>query len=176
MVVYATCTINHKDNPMSEQMQNDFQKPTATSKKGGAVRWVVTIVVVVIIILAGLFAVSRYTNFNVLGLASGGQQWQAVFLTNGQVYFGKVTKDTNSQLVLEQIYYLQVTQPLQRSANDQQQQQQQNELALVKLGNELHGPTDQMMINKDHILFIEDLKTDSKVVEAIEQSRQQAAQ
>jgi len=40
-------------------------------------------------------------------------------------------------------------------------------LELVKLGNELHGPEDQMSVNRDQILFIEKLKADSQVVKTI---------
>jgi hypothetical protein len=38
---------------------------------------------------------------------------------------------------------------------------------LIKLGGELHGPTDTMQINRDQILLIEDLRTDSNLVAAI---------
>ena len=40
-------------------------------------------------------------------------------------------------------------------------------VSLVKLGDELHGPADKMEINRDQILFIEDLKPNSQVVMAI---------
>ena len=102
-----------------------------------------------------------------LDISSTNQNWQAVFLTNGQVYFGKVAKEGSQKVVLQDIYYLQVTQPLQTSGDQQAQAAAQNELSLVKLGNELHGPEDQMRINADQVLFIEDLKSDSRVVEAI---------
>ena len=42
-----------------------------------------------------------------------------------------------------------------------------SDAALLKLGNELHGPEDWMRINQDHVLFIEKLKQDSKVSQAI---------
>ncbi|MBU2575853.1 hypothetical protein KKF64_02080, partial [Patescibacteria group bacterium] len=62
-----------------------------------------------------------------------------------------------------------VTRPLQQTEEGQQQAtDQQGELSLVKLGNELHGPTDSMFINRDHVLFVEDLKDDSNVVQAID--------
>jgi hypothetical protein len=41
------------------------------------------------------------------------------------------------------------------------------QMILVKFGTELHKPMDKMFLNKDHILFYEDLSADSKVVEAI---------
>lgn len=101
-------------------------------------------------------------------LAGFAKDWQAVFLTNGQVYFGKVTNGNQSEVILEDIYYLQVTRPLQQqAAAGEEQPNPQGELSLVKLGSELHGPTDAMHINRQQILFIEDLKDDSSVSQAI---------
>ena len=91
--------------------------------------------------------------------------WQAVFLTNGQVYFGKLSNVNGNYVNLKEIYYLQVqkaVQPSDTSATDQ------SKVSLIKLGNELHGPTDAMKINRDQILFYEDLKADGKVVQAID--------
>ncbi len=94
------------------------------------------------------------------------KQYQAVFLTNGQVYFGKV-KNVNADYVkLEEIYYLQVqqtVQPKDGKATDNSNQ----EVSLAKLGGELHGPEDTMFINRDQVLFWENLKNDGKVAKAI---------
>jgi hypothetical protein len=38
---------------------------------------------------------------------------------------------------------------------------------LVKLGSEVHGPADFMDINAEHVLFVEDLSSESKVAKAI---------
>ncbi|PIU57084.1 MAG: hypothetical protein COS89_05260 [Deltaproteobacteria bacterium CG07_land_8_20_14_0_80_38_7] len=95
------------------------------------------------------------------------EEYSAVFLSNGQVYFGRVGETANRNYTeLIDIYYLQAyNPPLQQAANEQSATQP--ELSLVKLGNELHGPQDRMEINNDHIVFIEHLKTNGKVVEAI---------
>lgn len=97
--------------------------------------------------------------------------WQAVFLVNGQVYFGKVSSVSNKTLALSDIYYLQVvTKPLQttqQGATAAPDQSGQQELTLIKLGNEIHGPTDRMVINRDQIVLTEVLKKDSRVVQAI---------
>lgn len=92
-------------------------------------------------------------------MASG---YQAVFLTNNQVYFGKVQNPNSQYVMLSDIYYLQVTQQLQPPTDAQAQS-----LQLVKLGNELHGPTDEMQINRDQVMFIENLKDDSNIVKTI---------
>ncbi len=115
---------------------------------------VIVVVVVVVVLLAGWIWLGGG------GMGASGSDYQAVFLTNDQVYFGKVGRSFNDQVILTDIYYLQVGQPLQPS-------EPQPNVNLVKLGNELHGPADVMRINKDHILFIEDLKPDSQVVTAI---------
>ncbi|MFH1667689.1 MAG: hypothetical protein ABH884_01525 [Candidatus Komeilibacteria bacterium] len=167
-------------------MSDDIKKVEATNveekldkpkkKKagnGGPLAKIIMIIIVVIIILGGLYFVDKYTNVNIFGMDSKGvsvTDWQAVFLTNGQVYFGKVASQNNDHVTLKNIYYLQVVEvPLQQTQTGEVAtgQQTQSELSLVKLGNELHGPQDEMTINADHILFTEKLKSDSKVVDAI---------
>jgi len=44
-----------------------------------------------------------------------------------------------------------------------QQEGQQGDLKLVRRGSELHEPDAEMLIPKDAILFIEDLRPDSQV-------------
>jgi hypothetical protein len=88
--------------------------------------------------------------------------WQAVFLTNNQVYFGHLKHYGRGDAVLENIFYLRVAEPLQQGATGQQPS-----LNLVKLGAELHGPQDTMYIPRDKIMFWENLQDTSQVVQAI---------
>ena len=127
---------------------------------------ILMIVLYVILVAAFLFLGWKTSWF---GLSKSTDEaktsdYQAVFLTNGQVYFGKLSGTGSDWVTLKDIYYLQVQQQVQPT--DENSQQQPN-LTLVKLGNELHGPVDEMKINKDQILFWENLKSDGKVVEAI---------
>lgn len=99
------------------------------------------------------------------------EKYQAVFLTNGQVYFGKV-KDINGKYVdLQNIYYLNSQQ--QPETTDKDKAAQPTSFSLVKLGCELHGPVDQMVINREQVSFWENLTTEGKVAKAIEQWVQQ---
>lgn len=91
-------------------------------------------------------------------------KYQAVFMTNGQVYFGKLENPSRTYANLTDVYYLQVQQAVQPAATDEKSQ-----VSLTKLGNELHGPTDKMHISRDQILFWENLKDDSTVVKAIKE-------
>ncbi len=120
------------------------------------------VIVIIVVVLSVTGVLPKFKTS-----ASGSGKWQAVFLTNGQVYFGKVVAENSNEVVLRKIYYLQVEQQIQPERAQAADDKTQPKLSLVKLGNELHGPEDEMKINRDQVLFIEDLKDDGKVVTAI---------
>src|SRR5690606_22554537 len=81
---------------------------------------------------------------------------QAVFLNGGQVYFGKIKDLNNSYLRMTDIFYLRVNQVVQ--PNQSNNQNSQNDISLVKLGCELHRPANEMLINREQVVFWENLK------------------
>ncbi len=87
-------------------------------------------------------------------------KWQALFLTGGQVYFGKLSDVGNGYVTLSNVYYL-------KSASELEQ----SNLNLVKLGGELHGPEDTIYIRKESISFWENMKDSSRVVQSIESAK-----
>ncbi len=92
--------------------------------------------------------------------------WRAVFLSNNQVYFGKFWNVPFApSITLREVYYLQVNQPIQ----PQDGSAAQSGLAVIKLGSEVHGPEDAMVIPARSILYWENLKNDSAVVRTIEE-------
>ncbi|MFA5030046.1 MAG: hypothetical protein WC495_00445 [Patescibacteria group bacterium] len=104
--------------------------------------------------------------------------YQAIFLSNGQVYFGHTQANLSGQYVrLNDVYYLQINESDQLTGTDTTSTDTtdttQSEFALIKLGNEIHGPHSSMLINRDHILFIEDLRSDSDLVKSIENYEKQ---
>jgi hypothetical protein len=91
--------------------------------------------------------------------------WQAVFLANSQVYFGKISSVTRNDIRLTNIYYLQSNK--QGSNAGYPRDIDTDDVTLVKLGEELHGPEDMMTIGRAHIVFTETLKDTAQVVKAI---------
>lgn len=89
---------------------------------------------------------------------------QAVFLEGGQVYFGQITRLDDDYVRLNNIYYLRVNQQVQP---DRENQAASQDVSLVKLGCELHGPQDQMLINRAKVTFWENLKEDGQVTQAV---------
>lgn len=163
-----------------------MQQPSATRSSGGASssgeghkssgkadkgmpKWLNILWIVLLFsatILAVALVVLMYFGGNKESDYVDEKKVQAVFLTNGQVYFGTISQVNGSYLDLQNIYYLNVSQQVQPN-QDQQQQQAANNVSLVKLGCELHGPIDQMIINRDQVSFWENLKDDGQVAKAI---------
>jgi hypothetical protein len=90
---------------------------------------------------------------------------QAVFLNGGQVYFGNIKTLNDKYLSMDNIYYLRVNQTVQ--PNQANNSSSSNDVSLVKLGCELHGPQDSMVINQSQVIFWENLKSDGQVAKAV---------
>lgn len=86
----------------------------------------------------------------------GAARYQAVFLANGQTYFGRLIDRLGPYVKVENAYYIQQT----PAGEDQQQPP---ESRLIRRGNELHRPFPYVLIPRTAILFVEDLKPDSAV-------------
>lgn len=138
--------------------------------QGGAVKkFFLTLLVIIIAagLVFGLYGIWNNVYGKIIPKYSP-KVWQVVFLTNGQAYFGHVTNVDKHTVTLRNIYYIQViTRPLQTSQPPGVSQQTEQQLTMIKLGNEIHGPVDEMHINRDHVILIENLQSDSKVVDAI---------
>ena len=142
--------------------------------KRGRLTTLLTVIIIVLLGVGAYFYLTKHTSLGsgsvIKDRGSNVSDYSAVFLTNGQVYFGKVMSNTSAVVDLQDIYYLQVDQQIQPENKDKTSSQQPN-VVLVKLGQELHGPNDRMQINKQQVLFIESLKNDSKVVKAIKDNQ-----
>lgn len=138
-----------------------------TAKKSGLVGKLLVISLIVVSV-----SVTAFVGMTIFNDTAGEadlvktEQYQAVFLSDGQIYFGKIKDVQAEYLVLEDIYYLQVEQQVQPDRGNDDQQAQPR-VSLAKLGSELHGPEDQMFISRLQVLFWENLKNEGQVVTAI---------
>lgn len=136
---------------------------------GSKMKWVVTAIVVILVIVAiggcGWWWRMHHNND---AKTVNSKEYQAVFLTNSQVYFGKIKTITSNTIELDNIYYLT---PNQASQNGTSSTAQNTQLTLVKLGSEIHAPEDSMLIDRHQVLFWENLKDSGKVAQAIKQNQ-----
>lgn len=96
-------------------------------------------------------------------------KYQAVFLNNGQVYFGNIKELNNNYVRMTNIYYL-----TQGSTSGSSSSSSSSNYSLVKLGcQQIHDPLDEMVINRDQVTFWENLNPSGKVVSSIKQFQQQ---
>lgn len=130
-----------------------------------------------VILLAGLVFWWMGQQSNVAGQIDK-SKFQAVFFTNGQVYFGKLSKVDGDYYKLTDVFYIQEGQNTDSGTDSDNPQetdtsQQGASPQLIKLGAEIHGPEDAMIINRDQVLFFENLKADGKVSDVILKDRAQ---
>lgn len=103
-------------------------------------------------------------------LAIDKNKYQAVFMSGGQVYFGKLEVVNHDYVRLKQVFYIQSNSS--DGATDSTKTTNNANMQLIKLGDEVHGPEDAMVINRDQMLFFENLKSDGKVAQLIQQYSQ----
>lgn len=128
-------------------------------------------VVSIVLLVSGALLIAAVLAFSIFAGEKSEEsyiqkdKYQAVFLntSDGQVYFGKLSILNKNLYKLTNIYYVRVNQ-VQPSDSKQQPQQQ---ISLAKLGSEIHGPQDMMIINRKDVIFWENLKDDGQVVKAI---------
>jgi hypothetical protein len=103
-----------------------------------------------------VFGLVKYWDF-VITPPLGHARYQAVFLANGQTYFGRYLDRLGPYVKLEDAFYIQQTRsPIEGAPADTK---------IVKRGDELHQPPGEMLIPKSAILFVEDLRVDSQVAQ-----------
>src|SRR3989344_9104684 len=120
---------------------------------------IIAVSLAVLVILVGVMTVltmvkwqkyDRYDKKDFIDQAT----YQAVFLTNDQIYFGHLKNISSDYLILLDAHYVKVN--------------EEGDAQIVKLGVvEPHGPQDKMTINQDQVLFWENLKASSPVIETI---------
>lgn len=131
---------------------------TRKGQRGGSVVQVIWALAGLLVIVAAGFHIfftvhnSRPVKFTT--------EYQAVLLTNGSAYFGKLAGYGGPHPVLTDVYYI---------VNETDPQTKQSKPVLVKRGKELHAP-DRMYLNPNQIVFVETVGPNSKVAQLIQQA------
>jgi len=102
---------------------------------------------------------TQWWDFTVPAL--GRAQYQAIFMTNGQTYFGRYYDRIGAYAKIEDVYYLQQTQGTDPNAAP--------DTKIVRRGRELHSPASRMLVPKSAVLFVEDLTDASPITQFMKQ-------
>lgn len=111
-----------------------------------------------LILISALLGVYWYQHRNDQTVM--GDRYQVVYLLTGQVYFGKLQNTTGEYLTLKNVYTLE-DKAADAEATD-------NTSNILQVSRQVYGPEDSMAIRADQVQFWQNLRTDSKVAQAIE--------
>ena len=127
---------------------------------------IVVIAIAIVVLVAGFF------TWRMLTPSSDGidtSKYQAVFLANNtlasNVYFGRLERISDGYYKLTQVYYLQQSQATTDQTKD-------TNVTLTKMTTQLHGPEDALILPREQVLYYQNMRSDSKVVQAILQDNQ----
>lgn len=129
-------------------------------------RQLIGLTVGLLLIIALIAGMQWYKQRNDLRIDS--TKYQAIFLDNDQVFFGKLQGTEGDYWTLKDAYYVQGQS---QNTAEQQPADQQESTQLLKVSDTVYGPDDTMSIQSDKVLFWQNLKSDSKVSKAIDSQK-----
>jgi hypothetical protein len=167
---------NAQPQPTHQSVPGSVGAPVRSSRGGDANKWLRTAAVVLLfcvtVLLLAVIGVAAFGDNNSSAESKyvNDKQYQAVFLTNGQVYFGNVKQISSDFIRLQNIYYLTQNTTTDTKGNTTTD----GNYTLVKLGcQQIHDPVDEMVIERSQVSFWENLNDKGKVVTSIKQFVQQ---
>lgn len=144
--------------------RSDFDRPVQTSrppKKTGKLGLVIATLGV--LVLLGLAAWMFWLQPASIAGKIDTNKYQAIFFSNGQVYFGKLTIENDAYYSLSDVFYIQND----TASADEESSEGASDQKLIKRGSEVYGPEDPMIIDRSQVMFFENIKSDSEVSQLI---------
>ena len=150
---------------MDDKKIKKASKPVGNVNSYGRAIFVFAILIfVLVLIFTGISLWQDGTIRNTVQLFKYKGSYQVVFLTSGQAYFGNITEITNEYIIVENPFSIKV----QQKQADEDAQVSQSEIKLLSIEDEFYQPEGYMLIEKNAILFMEELKDSSQIIEIIE--------
>jgi hypothetical protein len=145
-------------------MQPTHPHPVQTKKSPYKMPLVLLALCVIVLAWIGWMIISQLHQQHIMK-----DRYQAVYLSSGKIYFGKLQNTGGDYLTLTQAF---TTQDLTAPATQNSKQQiQQTQTAITKLSQQVYGPDDTIALSSKQVLFWQNLRDDSKVVQAIKSAQ-----
>lgn len=125
----------------------------SSSQQRPARKWVYGAAIVIVAVLLAFLV------WIIVGRMSSGVKsdtYQMVQLTNGEVYFGKMSLDSSEYVTLEDAY------------TQADAQEESRDITIVRLSATIAKPDDTIHIARDQVVHWSNLQSDSKVMDAID--------
>jgi len=144
-----------------------FSRPESKEAPQGLIRLTVLVLAVLAVGATVYFLFGRAKGQPAADFKA--ENWYAVKLVDGEIFYGQVADVKADPVVIDNVYY-NYDQAKQAAAGDKDLSKRVEEtgnIRLVKRGQETHGPAGSMSLVRAQVLFMEPLKTESKVLKAI---------
>lgn len=109
-----------------------------------------------VLVFVAAFAFVRWWDFTLP--APGRSTYQAVFLSNGQTYFGRYYDRIGPYVKIVDPHYI-------TQSGDPNDPERPPESRVVRRGAELHTPLREMLVPRTSVLFVEDLSAGSPIAQ-----------
>lgn len=149
------------------QAEPEYREPRAPRDLG----WTKWLVAVVIVIAIGVGGWLLWSNQGSLKYTVDPAKYQAVHLSNGQVYFGKLSFINSNYMQLTNVYYLERQLTANTDSDEDGENSGDNNFQLLKYSDVLYGSEDAMIISANDIIRYENLRPDGVVARAIADRR-----
>lgn len=157
-----------KTTPRSSNVNRSTEPVKNSSKK--RLGWTVGLAFLVLALAVGGWSVWPSNKSVDAGIDAS--KYQAVFLTNGQIYFGDLYSYNDEYLRLTTGYYPQAKTTDSADIENEESTTATSGIQLIRLGDEVYGPENEIFISKKQILHYENLKPDSKVSQLIDKNEE----
>lgn len=152
------------------RVQTEYNEPPRRSVSFGWLKWLAAVLVIAALLVAGWLMWSSQSS---IASTIEDDKYQAVFLSNGQVYFGNLSVVDTQYMQLTDVYYLERQLTADSSDSDEQDQPVagDNNFQLLKYSDVLYGSENAMIISSEDIIRFENLRPDGVVARAIADRR-----
>ncbi|MFY9484248.1 MAG: hypothetical protein WAP74_01340 [Patescibacteria group bacterium] len=129
------------------------------AEKRKSLLWLIIAVVAVVVIWWMIKGTKGTSSSSSAVSALGGKgTYQVVFLDTDQAYVGKIKEEGE---------YIRVNDAFRLLVDQGTDADKQTNIQLVRIDESFHGPTDSLLINRDHVTLLQELRADSKLLETI---------
>jgi len=163
-------------NPIEEIYQDenlglkkDFSKinrPKIFKPREGLIRLIILVLAVIVV---GATVYTLFFRHKGASVDSKAKSWYAIKLVDGEVYYGQVFDVKADPIVVGNVYYNydQAKDTAASKTDLSKNFDETGSIRLIKRGQETHGPNGSMDIIRSQVLFLEQMKAESKVLKAI---------
>jgi hypothetical protein len=127
-------------------------------------RQIIWTAIALLVIVGSLLGVQSYQHRNDQVIMK--DRYQVVYLLTGQVYFGQLQNTSGDYLTLKNVYTLEA------KSSTADPVDSTNTSNILQVSRQVYGPEDSMAIRADQVQFWQNLRSDSKVAQAIKSANQ----